>query len=60
MLLDDVAKSVQSYKKEEDLEYEKFLELHSDLGDVLPMDADELAVKQQEVRLILDRKKTTN
>lgn len=60
MLFDDVAKSVQSYKKEEDLEYEKFLELHSDLGDVLPMDADELAVKQQEVRLILDRKKTTN
>lgn len=60
MLLEDVAKSVQSYKKEEDLEYEKFLELYSDLGDVLPMDADELAVKQQEVRLILDRKKTTN
>lgn len=60
MLLEDVAKSVQSYKKEEDLEYEKVIELYSDLGDVLPMNADELAVKQQEVRLILDRKKTTN
>ena len=63
MLIEDVSKLVQSFKKDEDLEYEKFLELHSDLNDIndiLPMDADELAVKQQEVRLILDRNKTTN
>ncbi len=60
MLLEDVAKSVQSLKKEEDLEYEEFLELYSDLDAVLPMDADELPVKQQEVRLILDRNKNPN
>lgn len=60
MLLEDVAKSVQSYKQKEDLEYEKTIGLYSDLGDILPMDENELAVKQQEVRLILDRNKTTN
>lgn len=74
MLLEDVAKSIQSFKKEEDLEYEKFLELHSDLGAVLPMDVltpeqvdvrrnppiPELTTKQQEASLGLDRNKNPN